>query len=427
MEALDLTRINASFRTFHSYFRPYFGRKQYRKRSYEYLKALLAQSSERRNAENLSEVVKGSARVLQRFLTEATWDDELIITRHQQYLGPRFNDPDALWALDDSGFAKQGKKSAGVARQYCNALGKVAGCQVGVFLAHIRPKVRALVDKRPYLPKEWTDDPDRCKSAGIPVWAQSYKSKTQLALEMLDHAKALGYLESDWVTGDDAYGMSPDFRDELRKRGFQYVLEVPKITPVWPLISMWRSEEFSGMGRPPVVKPIERQRNTLEERGGKLPKKAWRAITVGQGSQGARTYLFSFERMRKTCDGLPGEVMWVIYRKNIDGTEARYYFSNASEDVSHIKLARVAASRWPIETEFEAQKSYAGMNEYEVRSWDGWHHHITMCLLAGAFLLTLQQQLGEKGAPNHPFSSLSGSARAIAQRTLEPKRTRQVV
>ena len=384
------------------------------------------QGSERRNAENLSEVVKSSPRVLQRFLTEASWDDEVIIARLQQYLGPRLDDPLAVWAIDDSGFAKQGKKSAGVARQYCNALGKVAGCQVGVFLAHVGPKGRALVDKRLYLPESWTSNPERCEAVGIPESAQNYKSKTQLALEMLEGAKSLGYLRSDWVTGDDAYGQSPEFRDGLDESGFGYVLEVPKITPVWPLISIWESEEWSGQGRPPVAKPVEGQRKIVEERARGLPSRAWRAVTVAEGSQGPRMYLFAFERVRETRDGLPGKVTWLIHRKNLDGTESRYYFSNASEDTSKTTLARVAASRWPIETEFEAEKSYAGLDEYEVRSWQGWHHHITMSLLAGAFLLTLQQEWGEKDAPNHPSAGLSGSARTVAAKALDTRRPRQV-
>jgi SRSO17 transposase len=426
MEAVDFGKLYRLFRKFHGYFRRCFGRKQYRNRSYEYLKALLVQSSERRNAENLSEVVKGSARVLQRFLTEATWDDEVMIARLQEYLGPMLNDDLAVWCVDDSGFAKQGKLSAGVARQYCNSLGKVAGCQVGVFLAHVGPKGRALVDKRLYLPEAWTNDPARCDAAGIPLEAQRYKSKTELALEMLENAESLGYLESDWVTGDDAYGQSPEFRDSLDEGGFQYVLEVPGITPVWPVITLYESDEWSGRGRPPVSKPVEGQRKTVEERAADLGRRAWHAITVGDGSRGPRMYLFAFERVRESRYGGPGKVLWLIHRKNLDGTEPRYYYSNAPEDTSKTTLGRVAASRWPIETEFEAEKSYAGLDEYEVRSWQGWHHHITMSLLAGAFLLTLQQEWGGKDAPDHPAPGLPDSAGAYAAKALASKRPRKV-
>lgn len=426
MEFVSRQQIYVSFRRFHSYFRPYFGRKQYRNRSREYLKALLAQSSERRNAENLSEVVKSSPRVLQRFLTEASWDDDALVLGLQQYLGPRLNDDLAVWAVDDSGIAKQGKLSAGVARQYCNSLGKVAGCQVGVFLAHVGPRGRALVDKRLYLPEAWTSDPARCEAAGIPDQARSYKSKTELALEMLENANSLGYLRADWITGDDAYGQSPEFRDSLDEGGFQYVLEVPKIAPVWPVITLYESDEWSGHGRPPVLKPVEGQRKSVEQRAADLPRRAWHKVTVGDGSRGQRMYLFAFERVRESRDGSPGKLLWLIHRKNLDSSEPRYYFSNAPENTSRTTLSRVAASRWPIETEFEAEKSYAGLNEYEVRSWRGWHHHIMMSLLASAFLLTLQQEWGEKHAPDYPTTSLPGSAGAYAAKALGSRRPRKV-
>jgi len=169
MDLREFERIEASFRQFHADFAPAFGRKQWRQRSRDYLRGLLVQSAERGNAENLAEAVEGaSPRVLQRFLTEARWDDEAVTRRLQQDLGPRLTHPDAVWAVDESGFPKQGKKSVGVARQYCGALGKRANCQVGVFLAYVSPRGRALVDKRLYMPREWTDAPDRCAAAGVP-------------------------------------------------------------------------------------------------------------------------------------------------------------------------------------------------------------------------------------------------------------------
>ncbi len=167
MDAAALDRVYEAFQDFHDYCAPVFGRKQWRERSGQYLQALLVQSQERRNAENLSETVTASPRVLQRFLTEARWDDDAVIGRLQEYLGSRLEHPQAVWVLDGSDFPKQGMKSAGVARQYCGALGKIANCQAGVFLAHVGPRGRALVDKRLYLPQEWTGDGERCAMAGV--------------------------------------------------------------------------------------------------------------------------------------------------------------------------------------------------------------------------------------------------------------------
>ena len=199
-------------------------RKQWREHSRHYLQALLVQSEERRNAENLSEMVPVSARALQRFLSEARWDDDAIIGRLQEYLAPRLADPLAVWVLDGSDFPKQGVKSVGVARQYCGALGKIANCQAGMFLAHVGPRGRALVDKRLYLPQEWTSDADRCGAAGVPADRQRGRGKTELALEMLEQAQARGHLRAQWVAGDSAFGISPAFRKGLAAAGMLYLL-----------------------------------------------------------------------------------------------------------------------------------------------------------------------------------------------------------
>ena len=170
-------RVYESFREFHAFFAAAFGRKQWREHSQHYLQALLVQSQERRNAENLSETVPASARAMQRFLTEARWDDGAVIGRLQEYLGPKLAHTQAVWVFDGSDFPKQGVKSVGVARQYCGALGKIANCQAGVFLAHVGPEGRALADKRLYLPEEWTSDADRCAAAGVRQTAVSIEPR----------------------------------------------------------------------------------------------------------------------------------------------------------------------------------------------------------------------------------------------------------
>src|SRR5258707_6838887 len=200
MELEEFARVSASFQAFHAEYAPDFGRKQWRENSEQYLQGLLVQAEERRNAENMAEALPISARALQRFLTDARWEAEAVIAHLQADLAPRLNDPRAVWAVDSSGFPKQGKQSVGVARQYCGALGKIAHCQIGVFLAHVGPRGRALVDKRLYLPKEWVQDQARCDAAGIPREQQVYRAETELARAMLHAAQARGDLTAARVT-----------------------------------------------------------------------------------------------------------------------------------------------------------------------------------------------------------------------------------
>ena len=418
MEAGAFERVYQAFQEFHTYFAGAFGRKQWREQSQYYLQGLLVQSQERRNAENLSKMVPVSARSMQRFLTEARWDDDAVIARLQEYLGPKLEHPLAVWVFDGSDFPKQGVKSVGVARQYCGALGKIANCQAGVFLAHVGPRGRALVDKRLYLPKAWSSDACRCAAAGVPADRRRYRSKTDLALEMLEQARARGCLSAGWVAGDDAFGMSPAFRDGLAAQGMQYVLDVRPDMTVWPLEPVWIEPAYQGFGRPRQPKLRSGQRLTMAERSLALPEESWREITVAEGSQGPRTYRFGAQRVRETRDRKPGEVAWAIYRQNLDGSEPRYYLSNAPLDTPLETLAHMGGSRWPIETEFETEKSDIGLDEYETRTWAGWHHHVTMCLLGGAFLLGLQQDWGKKDAPDHAPSGVPGGAGDAAPGTV---------
>ena len=213
-----------------------------------------------------------------------------------------------------------------------------------------------------------------------------------------------GHLGGGWVAADDAFGMSPSFRDGLATLGMHYVLDVPAGFMVWPLEPEWSTPVYQGRGGPPKPRLVAGQRRTMEQRAAAIPEDAWREITVAQGSQGPRIYLFNAQRVRATKRRKPGEEVWAVYRRNLDGREPCYYLSNATEDTPLETLAYVGGSRWRIETEFETEKGDVGMDEYETRTpyqvrgrlWAGWHHHVALCLVAGAFLLSLQQAWGEK-------------------------------
>ena len=396
MDATKFARVYESFEKFHAYFSPLFGRTERRRHSALYLQGLLHGAEERRNAENLSEATGVAARSLQRFLTEAAWDDDLVIERLGEYLAPRLSHEDGVWIVDGSDFPKKGAKSAGVARQYCGHLGKVANCQAGVFLGYASAGGRSLVDKRLYLPESWTSDPGRCQAAGIPEDSRAYRSKTELALAMLQCALARPHLQAQWVTGDDEFGRNPKFRSGVADLGLQYVLDVPKSFSVWPSDPLWEDPAYQGTGRPRKRRIAPGQRSSMADLAKELSPDQWRELDIAPGAKGQRRYRFAAGRLRPSLDRAPGPQRWAVWRTNLDGSEPRYYVSNASADTELGTLAGVAAARWNIETEFETGKGDVGMDEYEVRSFTGWHHHIAMCLMAGAFLLTLQQDWGKK-------------------------------
>lgn len=416
MNEVEFAQVARSFATFHQEFAPLFGRTEARSRSEQYLRGLLVQQTDRRNAENLAEVIADATpRTLQRFLTEAPWAPEPVIDRLQRYVGPRLRQRDGVWVLDETGFPKQGKKSVGVARQYCGTLGKIANCQVGVFLAYVSAQGHALVDKALYLPEAWTSDRQRCREAGVPD-ELGYQTKAELGLGLLRRAREAGHLTAEWVTADEGYGEVPSLRDALDAEGWRYVLEVPCNTYVFTQPAQVAVPAWSGRGRQPTQPRLVDGApgpQSVEGVAASLTAAAWHELTVAEGAQGPRTYRFAALRVWESRDSLPGRACWLVLRRNLDGSEPKYYLSNAPPDTPLLRLAQVGAMRWPIETEFQTEKGETGLDEYEVRSWQGWHHHITMAMLAGVFLLSLQQDWGKKSAPDHPAAD-HASVAAIA-------------
>lgn len=421
MTPIEFEQVKTHFEMFHREFAPLFGRPQTERRSEQYLRGLLVQQTDRRNAENIAEVLEdASPRALQRFLTESPWSSQRLIERLQRYLGPRLSTPEAVYVVDETGFPKQGDQSVGVAHQYCGTLGKVANCQVGVFLAYVSERGHALIDKRLFLPKEWTDDPDRCRRAGVPDDVEP-QTKVELALAMVAQAHCLGHLPAQWLTADEHYGQSPHFRDAVAAEGLWYVVEVPSITPIFARRPQVAIPDWSGRGRQPTRLRLlegEPTSQTVHAYSATLKPTAWQTLSVVEGSQGPRTYQFVACRVCESRDGLPDRDTWLVLRRNLDGTQLKFYLSNAPADTPLATLAYVGAMRWPIETEFQTAKGETGLDEYEVRTWQGWQHHITMALLAGAFLLTLQQGWGEKDAYPHPPATHASAARVPAAPSL---------
>lgn len=399
MDAEQFAQLAETFAAFHAQVAPLFGRAEARRRSEQYLRGLLVQQTDRRNAENLAESVEGaSPRSLQRFLTEAPWDDTAVLDALHTFLAPRLNADDGVFVLDDTGFPKQGTKSVGVARQYSGTLGKVGNCQVGVFLAYASSRGAALVDRALYLPARWTEDRGRCQAAGVPDTI-TFQTKPALGLTLLRQARTRGALKSPWVTADEAYGEVPSFRDALDAEGVWYVLEVPCTTRVFTAPAQAAVPAWSGRGRRPTqarLRPGEPGPVAVRDVAGQVT--TWEMLTATAGAQGPRTYQFWAQRVWECRDDVPGRACWLVLRRNLDGSELKYYLSNAPAHTPLLTLARVGALRWTVETGFQQYKGEAGLDEYEVRSWRSWQHHTALALLAGAFLLQLRQDWGEKHA-----------------------------
>ena len=417
MNEAAFARVATSFAAFHQEFAPLFGRREAQERSEQYVRGLLVQQTDRRNAENVAECIEGATpRALQRLLTEAPWATEPVIARLQAYLGPRLNTPEGIFVLDESGFPKQGQRSVGVSHQYCGVLGKVANCQMGVFLAYASARGHALVDTRLFLPERWTKDQARCQAAGVPTDV-TFQSKALLGLAMLRQARAAGHLQGCRVTADDAYGEVPSLRDALDAEDWEYVLEVPSTTSVFTTLPALELPVRTGRGRPftvPRLAPEATPAQAVPAVAASLTPAAWQDLTVAEGAQGPRTYQFAALRVWESREGLPGRACWLLLRHNLDGSEPRSYLANLPADTALLTLAQIAAARWVIETDFQTAKGEAGLDEYEVRSWRSWHHHITLALLAAAFLLTLQQDWGGKHAPHHSYPAQSPAPRALA-------------
>ena len=451
--------VAGALRRFHKRFAPLFGRAEAQRHGAQYVRGLLATREERRNAENLAEAVVGTesraARALQQFLTDSPWRHEAVLAELQRFVAEQLLPqdageglaPDGVFTLDSTGFAKRGTRSAGVARQYSGTLGKVDNCQIGVFLGYATARGHALLDGRLWLPREWTDDAERCRRAGIPedVLTQGYRSQADLGLLLLRQAQATEALVGRWVTADAAFGQVPDFRDALDAAGWWYVAEVPCTMPVFTAAARTRQVQLTP-GTPPRPVEVQPAAQVVRDVAATLPPKRWTTLTVAEGAQGPRTHRFAALRVRESRDGVPGRACWLVLRRDLDGSEPKFYVSNAPEDTPLATLARVGAIRWTVETEFQLTKGHVGLDEYEVRSWPGWHHHVTLCLLANAFLLSLQRDwtgAGGKGlrgrpraarparsrpatAPHHPASGRPDPARAPAPPPLALRRPPRV-
>ena len=355
---------------------------------WEYVGGLFS-DVKRKNAETIAYFHDQERQALQKFIGQSPWNERPLIGELAGQIGRELGEPDGVLVFDPSAFKKQGKESVGVARQWCGRLGKIDNCQVGVYLGYVSRKEHALVDMRLYLNKEWAKDRKRRKKCGVPREIR-FRTRHALALEMLaEHGETLPH---GWVAGDDEMGRSSAFRRDLRVLEERYLLAVPSNTLVRDLQA--EPPEYSGRGRRPQV-PFTR----VDRWCAALPEDAWTTIGVRDGSRGPLVVQTVKTRVRAKTDRRrvgPEEVLVVFREVQSDGTMKHdYHLSNAPFETSFGEFARVAKAEHRIEECLERAKSEAGLAQYQVRNWIGWHHHQTLSLLATWFL-TQENRRGKK-------------------------------
>ena len=386
-------------------YRPLFQRREQREKSERYLQGLLSPEIKNKAIEPMMLELEGDnqneIRAMQHFISEGAWDDEAILARHCQEVAKDLGDEEGVFILDGSDFAKQGPESVGVKRQWCGELGKTANCQAGVFLGYASQKGYTLLHRQLYLPKEWVEDEayaDRRQKCGVPAEI-TFQTKPTLGIDMLKKVLQEGTLPGRWLACDEAFGQSPAFLDQVADLGLWYYAEVPHRTHVWLNRPTTHVPAWSGRGRKPTcTRLVDGAPDSQEVVGiaASVPAQQWSRHTIKEGRKGPIVADFAILRVVAVRDSLPGPDVWLIFRRNLSTGELKVYLSNAPLETSRDTLVRLSGMRWPIETSFEEGKQLVGMGDYQVRSWVGWHHHMTMCILAHFFLVRLRLRLGDK-------------------------------
>jgi SRSO17 transposase len=352
---------------------PRFARAEARRRVQAYLRGLLS-PVERKNGWQLAEAVGDrTPYALQHLLGRADWDPDLVRDDLRAYVVEHLGDAQAILVVDETGVVKKGTASAGVAKQYTGAVGKVENAQVGVFLAYASPKGVAFFDRTLYLPEEWTDDPARCQRAGIPATV-GFATKPQLAQAQLERARAAG-VPAAWVTADSVYGDDRRLRMWLEAHEQAYVLAVS-------------GKEYVNV----AATWTQRRVSTLLKELRELPAEEWQRLSAGDGEKGPRWY--DWYRLPLVPPLQEGYERWCLVRRSrSDPKDLQAYVVFAPQGTALAELVQVAGRRWTIEVAFAAAKGEVGLDQYEVRSWTGWYRHMTLALFTQALLTVVRGHL----------------------------------
>src|SRR5262245_23103405 len=444
LRAEDLADVGAELAAYHAHFAPLFARREQRAWAQVYLRGLLTADVRRKNVEAMALRLLGAGpdaarhvRALQQFIGEGAWDDEAILVEHQRLVAETLGEADGVLILDGSDVPKRGVHSAGVAAQWCGATGKTDNCQAGVFLGYASGKGYTLLDRRLFLPEAWfePDHAARWRACGIPADTR-FQTKAELGAELVEQLQARGELPASWLVCDEWFGRNQALLDRMDAAGLWYLAEVPRNTQVWPLreptdgrrvrarpqawlpprAASGRGRKGTHVRRHPASPPAV----AVETLAAQLARRRWRRYRLLEGRKGpivaAVVAVRAVASRSGYREGLPGPAVWVLIRRPLPqpgqtkAPELKYYLSNAAADTPLAELLRVCRMRWPIECCFEEGKGELGMDQYELRFWRGWYHHMTLVILAHHFLVRLHQRLMARAtlAPAAPLPEPPG-------------------
>ena len=364
---------------------PHFYRVEQRDNATLVIRGLIS-GLERKTAEPIAIAARVPRKPVQFFVGSGKWDDEAVMTELRLHVREQLAEPDGVVVLDPSSFPKKGTHSCGVARQWCGRLGKVESCQVGVFLVYAAKAGYAPSDRQLYLPEDWAKDKARRKECHVPTKVE-FREKWQIALDLLD--RTLPELPHGWIAADDEFGRVSQFRAKLRPRGERYILDVPCNTLVRDLEKRRPPRKQAGVGRKREV-PFQR----ADEWAKSQPPSRWERLTVRGGEKGPLEVDAMTVRVRAKQEGRMGSEERLVVMRNVGASVIDYAISNADSEVPLVEVVRAQRQRHRIEEFFGAGKGEAGLGHYEVRSWVGWHHHMTLAMLAVWFLSSERRRVG---------------------------------
>jgi SRSO17 transposase len=377
VHSTDVAQCTESLSRFIDRYRPLVYRTEQEEHLQIYLQGLVG-GLERKSIEPIATAHGLYRRPLQHFVGAGKWSDPLIRSEMQHHVVEEIGSPDGVLVLDGSGFPKSGPESVGVQRQWCGRLGKIENCQVGIFLAYSALGGIALLDGELYLPESWASDRVRRDKCHVPDDVE-FKTNWQLADALLE--RVAPHVPHSWITADDEFGRPTEFRDRLADRGQRYLLEVPSNTLVR------KPSDWPGRAR---------KWRTVAKRKQRRPLDKWKRIQVRDGEKGPIEVFAFCTRVETKRDGAPPQKEVLLVMQTITGGKTWYFLAPAGTKLNSARLVGVAAHRNHVEQAFEMAKGEVGFDHYEVRSFVGWHHHITLSMLALWFLAVERRRLGKK-------------------------------